>query len=108
MSVKRYLPAALNMAQSIPGLLAEQGLRPEINCYFLTETAQGAAWFFVVMDDRVLESVEAYTTTSVLSQLSMALHDHPVFFSSSDGFRYAVLLSPYRNTMLASPGLESH
>jgi hypothetical protein len=94
LSVKRYLTAAQNVAQSIPELLIEQGLKPEINCYFLTETAQGAVWLFVVMDNCVLDFLEAYTEKNVLSHLSAALHGHPVMYSSRDGLRYAVLLSP--------------
>lgn len=107
LSVKRYLSAALNVAQSIPELLVEQGLKPEISCFFLTETVQGAVWFFVVMDNRVLEFLEAYTETSVLSHLSAALHGHPVLFSSRDGLRYAVLLSPTKKIFESSMDLDA-
>ncbi len=94
------------MAKSIPGLLVEQGLKPEINCFFLTETVQGAVWFFVVMDNHVLESLEAYTETRVLSYLSTAWHGHPVLFSSRDGLRYAVLLSPTNKILRSSLVLD--
>ena len=88
----RYLPAAQYVAQAIPGILAEQGLDPLISRFVLTETEQGDAWLFVVLDDSVSEFLEAYTATSVLSHLSMALQGHLVLFSQSYGLRYAVLL----------------
>ena len=94
MSANRYLPAAENVAQAIPGILAEQGLDPLISRFVLTETEQGDAWLFVVMDDSVLEFLESYTAPSVLSHLSAALHGHLVLFSNSYGLRYAVHLSP--------------
>ena len=98
MSVHRYLPAAQNIAQAIPGILAEQGLEPFISRYVLTETARGDAWLFVVMDDSVLEFLESYSANSVISSLSKAFHGHPVLFSNSYGLRYAVLLSPPQKT----------
>jgi hypothetical protein len=94
LSANRYLPAAENIAHVIPGILAEQGLDPLISRFVLTETEKGDAWLFVVMDDSMLISLESYTTTSVLSHISAALHGHHVLCSSSDGLRYAVLLSP--------------
>lgn len=93
MSAHRYLPAARNIAQSIPGLLVEQGLDPLISRFVLTETERGDAWLFVVMDDSILESLASYTAPGVLSHLSTALHGHPVLFSNSYGLRYAVLLN---------------
>ena len=98
MSANRYLPAAQNIANAIPGILAEQGLNPLISRFVLTETEQGDAWLFVVMDDSVLEFLESYTSTSVLSNLSAALHGHLVLFSNSYGLRYAVLLSPSKKS----------
>jgi hypothetical protein len=97
LSADRYLPAAQNVAQAIPGILAEQGLDPLISRFVLTETEHGDAWLFVVMDDSVLESLESYAATSVLSHLSAALHGHLVVFSNSYGLRYAILLSPSKN-----------
>ena len=94
MSANRYLPAAQNIAEAVPGILAGLGLDPLISRYVLTETEQGEAWLFVVMDNCVLDFLEAYTEKSVLSHLSAALHGHPVMYSSRDGLRYAVLLSP--------------
>ena len=94
MSANRYLPAAQNIAQAIPGILAEQGLDPLISRFVLTETERGDAWLFVVMDDSVSEFLASYAATSVLSHLSTALHGHRVMFSNSYGLRYAVLLSP--------------
>ena len=93
MSANRYLSAAQSIAEAIPGLLAEQGLNPLISRYVMSETAQGSAWLFVVMDDSVFEFIEAYAAAGVLSHLSTALHGHPVLFSNLYGLRYAVLLS---------------
>lgn len=67
MSANRYLPAAQNVAQAIPCILAEQGLDPLISRYVLTETEHGEAWLFVVMDDSVSEFLEEYASVSVLS-----------------------------------------
>jgi hypothetical protein len=92
MSANRYLPAAQNVAQAIPGILAEQGLNPLISRFVLTETERGDAWLFVVMDDSVLEFIDSYAAASVLSHISTALHGHRVMFSNSYGLRYAVLL----------------
>jgi hypothetical protein len=92
MSANRYLPAAQNVAQAIPGILAEQGLNPLISRVVLTETERGDAWLFVVMDDSVLEFIDSYAAASVLSHISTALHGHRVMFSNSYGLRYAVLL----------------
>jgi hypothetical protein len=92
-STNRYLPAAQTIADAIPGILAEQGLDPLISRYVLTETEQGDAWLFVVMDDRVSRSLETYSANSVLLHISTALHGHLVLFSNSYGLRYAVLLS---------------
>ena len=92
LNANRYLPAANNVAQAIPHILAGQGLDPLISRFVLTETERGNAWLFVVMDDSILESLESYAATSVLSHLSTALHGHVVRFSNSYGLRYAVLL----------------
>jgi hypothetical protein len=92
LSANRYLPAAQNVAYAIPGILAELGLDPLISRFVLTETERGEAWLFVVMDDSILEFLESYAATSVLSHLSAALHGHLVMFSNSLGLRYAVLL----------------
>ena len=97
MSANRYLPAAQFVAESIAGILAGLGLNPLINRFVLTETEGGDAWLFVVMDDRILETLESYSSPSVLSHLSAALHGHMVLFSASFGLRYAILLSPTKN-----------
>jgi hypothetical protein len=93
MSTQRYLPAAQNVARAIPAILTEQGLNPLISRFVLTETEQGDAWLFVVMDDSISEFLGAYSSSSVLFLLSTALHGHLVMFSNSYGLRYAVLLS---------------
>jgi hypothetical protein len=93
MSVNRYLPAARSVAQAIPGILAQRGLKPLISRFVLTETERGAAWLFVVLEVSPLEHLEDYAASDVLHYLSTALHGHPVVINSnSDGLRYAVLL----------------
>ncbi len=93
MSANRYLPAARFVAQAIPGILAERGLKPFISRFVLTETEQGHAWLFVVLEVSPLEPLEDYATGDVLDYLSTALNGLPVVISSSYGLRYAVLLS---------------
>jgi hypothetical protein len=93
MSVKRYLPAARYVAKTIPGLLANLGLNPFISRYVLTETEQGAAWLFIVLEVNAENEQGNYSDTAVLSELSTRLHGLPVVSSRSYGLRYAVLLS---------------
>jgi hypothetical protein len=92
MSVNRYLPAAQHVAQAIPGILAQRGLKPFISRCVLTETERGAAWLFIVLEVSPQEHPEDYTTSDVLHDLSTALQGFPVVISNSDGLRYAVLL----------------
>jgi len=92
MSVNRYLPAARYVAQAIPGLLAQRGLKPFISRFVLTETQQGNAWLFVVLEVSPQNYPEDYATPDVLDYLSTALHGLPVVISESYGLRYAVLL----------------
>lgn len=92
MSVNRYLPAAQSVAQAIPGLLAQRGLRPFISRFVLTETQQGNAWLFVVLEVSPLNYPEDYTAPDVLDHLSTGLYGLPVVISESYGLRYAVLL----------------
>ena len=94
MSASRYLPAANYVAQAIPGILAQRGLNPVISRFVLTETQQGDAWLFVVLEASPLSNLEDYTDPDVLHYLSTALSGLPVVFSDTDGLRYAVLLSP--------------
>lgn len=93
MSANRYLPAARYVAQAIPGILAERGLKPFISRFVLTETRQGDAWLFVVLEVSPLQSVEDYAASDMLDYLSARLHGLPVVISNSYGMRYAVLLS---------------
>ena len=97
MSANRYLPAAQNIAEAVPGILGGLGLNPLISRFVLTETEGGDAWLFVVMDDSVSEFLESYAAPNVLSHLSAALQGHQVMFSNSYGLRYAVRLSPSTN-----------
>lgn len=100
MSVNRYLPAARYVAQAIPGILAQLGLKPFISRFVLTETQQGNAWLFVVLEVSPLNHPEDYIASGVLHFISTWLHRLPVMISDSYGLRYAVLLSP-------SPGLKN-
>ena len=110
MSTNRYIPAANRIAQAIPALLDEQGLDPLIDRFVLTETEQGEAWLFVIMNNRVLEYQECYTKPAVLAHLSAALHGHKVVSSSSDsdGLHYAVLFSPPKDIPQTNPFLPVH
>jgi len=92
MGVNRYLPAAHNVAQAFPDILAHRGLKPFISRFVLTETQQGNAWLFVVLEVSPLNHLEDYAASDVLLYLSTALHGLPVVISDSYGLRYAVLL----------------
>lgn len=94
MSANHYLPAARYVAQAIPGILAQLGLKPFISRFVLTETEQGHAWLFIVLEVNPQEHPEDYVAPDVLGYLSTALQDLPVVVSDSYGLRYAVLLSP--------------
>ncbi|MEW5873455.1 MAG: hypothetical protein AB1894_29615 [Chloroflexota bacterium] len=100
MSAEHYLPAARQVAQAVPGILAERGLKPFISRFVLTETEQGHVWLFVVLEVSPLEHPEDYAASDVLDYLSTALHGLPVVISNSYGMRYAVLLS---STLSQSP-----
>ena len=97
MSANRFLPAAQNVARTIPRILSEQGLDPLISRFVLTESARGDAWLFVVMDDSVSENLESYASPNLISKLSAALQGHMVLFSNSFGLRYSILLSSTKN-----------
>lgn len=106
MSANHYLPAAQQIAEAIPAILAEQGLNPLISRFVLTESERGDAWLFVVMDDSVFEFLESYAAKGVLSHLSKSLHGHTVLFSNTYGLRYAVLLSPSKTRPETNPTFE--
>jgi hypothetical protein len=92
MSANRYLPAARYVAQAIPDILAQIGLKPFISRFVLTETQQGNAWLFVVLEVSALDHPEDYAASYALDYISTALHGLPVVISDSYGLRYAVLL----------------
>jgi hypothetical protein len=92
MNVSRYLPAARYVAQAIPDILAQRGLKPFISRIVLTETEQGNVWLFVVLEVSPVNYPEDYATSEVCHDLSRALHGLPVVISESYGLRYAVLL----------------
>jgi hypothetical protein len=88
----RYLPAARYVARAFPGILAQRGLKPFISRFVLTETQQGHAWLFVVLEINLLQPLEEYAAPGMLDYLSTALQGLPVVISDSYGLRYAVLL----------------
>jgi hypothetical protein len=92
MSANRYLPAARIVAQTIPVILAQLGLKPLISRCVLTETERGAAWLFVTLEISPMEHLEDYAASNVLHDLSTALNGFPVLINNTDGLRYAVLL----------------
>ena len=92
MNVNRYLPAARYVAQAIPGILAQRGLKPFISRYVLSETQQGNAWLFVVLEVDPLNHLEDYATSDLLDYISKSLNGLPVVISNSYGMRYGVLL----------------
>jgi hypothetical protein len=83
----------VDVAQVIPDLLAQHGLKPFISRLVLTETLYGDAWLFIVLEVSPLQPLEEYAVPEVLDYLSTALHCLPVVISNSYGMRYAVLLS---------------
>ena len=93
MSANRYLSAAHYVAQTIPAILVQLGLKPFISRFVLTETERGDAWLFVVLEVSPLQSQEDYAAPEVLNYLSTAFHGLPVVFSNTYGLRYAMLLS---------------
>jgi hypothetical protein len=106
MSIHRYLPAAHNLARLFPNLLAEKGLNPPINRFILTESANGDAWFFVVLNESAVEFPVSFGDSGVLSHLSTALRGRRVMFSNSYGLCYAVLLSTPDNRSNTLPDRE--
>ena len=106
MSANRYLSAARHIALAIPEILIGEGLEPLVNRYVLAESAQGNTWLFVVMNDSLIEIPESYASARVLSHLSAALNGHPVRFSNTNGLRYAVLLSRFKNLAGKIPDRE--
>lgn len=95
MSANRYLAAAHSVAHALPEILAQHGLNPHISRFVLTETEQGAAWLFVVLDvNSLTHLVEVYTAPDLLHHLSTALNGLPVVSNSMNGLSYAILLSP--------------
>jgi hypothetical protein len=92
MSAERYLPAARYVAWAIPGILAERGLKPFISRIVLTETEQGNAWLFAVLEVSPSDHPEDYAAPDLLQDISVALKGLPVVVSESYGLRYGVLL----------------
>lgn len=92
MSANRYLPAARFVAQAIPGILAQRGLNPFISRFVLTETQEGNAWLFVVLEVDPLNHLEDYAASELLHYISTSFNGLPVVISNSYGLRYAVLL----------------
>ena len=93
MTINHFLPAARYVAEAIPDILAKLGLRPYISRFVLTETSQGNAWLFIVLEVDPLNHLEDYGTAEVLNYLSMSFNGLPTVISYSYGMRYAMLLS---------------
>jgi len=106
MTISRYMPQAQTIARIIPQTLSQRGLEPVITRFMLTETRQGEAWMFAVLDEQRVQRLEPYITPETLHQISTALHGLPVLVSNSTGIRYAILLSrrPHLPTNLPFPG----
>ena len=85
MSGNRYLPAARYVAQAIPGILAQRGLKPFISRYVLTETQQGNAWLFVVLEVGPQQHPKDYADSDVVDYLSKGLQGLPVVISKTYG-----------------------
>lgn len=102
----RYLPAAQTAAGIVQTVLSSQrGTDPSlISQWLLTETGEGDAWLFAVVDDLRVQSYQPWVTA--LHALSTSLRGRPVFVSNTTGFRYAVLLSerPGMPKEIAFPG----
>jgi hypothetical protein len=94
MSAERYLPAARYVAWALPRILAERGLKPFISRLVLTETEQGHAWFFAVLEVSPADHPEDYAAPDLLRYLSTSLQGLPVVVSESYGLRFAILLGP--------------
>ncbi|HUF39635.1 MAG TPA: hypothetical protein VMN57_14015 [Anaerolineales bacterium] len=92
MSADRYLPAAQYVAWAISNTLVERGLKPVISRIVLTETQQGNAWLFAVLEVSASNHPEDYTAPDLVKHLSAALQGLPLMVSESYGMRYAVLL----------------
>jgi hypothetical protein len=103
MGADRYLSTAQNVAQILPGALSEKGLNPLIARYVLTETERGDVWLFAVLDNSILEYLDAYAEKSVLAHVSEALGGYAVLFSISFGMRYAIRLSPTKKVPRPGP-----
>jgi hypothetical protein len=92
MSADRYLPAARYVAWAISGILVERGLKPLISRVVLTETQQGDAWLFAVLEVSASDHPEEYTAPDLVQALTAALQGLPLVVSETYGMRYAVLL----------------
>jgi len=94
---KRYLPAAYSAAVIIRHVLTNELKLTSPVRFVLTETREGRAFLFAVMDDKALGGkIGKYTNGEVLHQLSTALQGMPVKLSNTTGLRYAAELSPKR------------
>lgn len=95
MTTTRYLPAAYSCAAVLKHVLQnELRLMPPVR-FVLTETPEGKAYLFAVMDEiNIGKSITRYTNQALIHQLSTALKGRPVYLSNTTGLRYGVLLSP--------------
>lgn len=89
---KARLREAEAIAQRVPEVLRQRGLRPAFSDWLLT-AEQEQVWLFGVLDVAKIERLERYTTAEVLHHLATDLGGRRVYLSNHSGLRYAVLLS---------------
>lgn len=104
----RYMPAAQTAAEIMRTVLSSlHGTDPSlIRQWVLTETRDGDAWLFAVVDDLRVQSYQPWMAAQ--HALSTSLRGRPVFVSNTTGFRYAVLLSdrPAMPKEIPFPGMK--
>lgn len=105
----RYVPAAEMVAEIILEVLKSlRGTDPSlIERWVLTETDEGEALLFAVVNDLRVQSYQPWVTA--LHALSTSLQGRDVFISNTTGFRYAVLLSdrPALPIVIPFPGVRA-
>jgi hypothetical protein len=107
--LSRYVPAAERAAEIVLEVLASfRGTDPSlIERWVLTETNEGEALLFAVVNDLRVQSYQPWVTA--LHALSTSLRGRDVFISNTTGFRYAILLSdrPALPKEISFPGIRN-
>jgi hypothetical protein len=94
MTANRYLVAARISVFLINPILNDAGIDPQSNQYFLTETAQGDAWLFILFNSLERHSIEEKLTPNLLQQLRETLRGRQMTLCRQQELCLAVLLSP--------------